>query len=176
MALATAATLSADILRCFSQYSLCTVSIVLTVLSVSTLVSTVDVDKISCLKRIPQTRPGAVHIAQNTQRGRQLHRELQKNNSKKELLKPTRRTQGQRRTDGGKGPFSLQTFARVHPPDSARGGSGMAQGGPGHAETRLHSCPGRGVSRLAILSRTSIPRFDRLPGQSRRSLWFTHML
>ena len=62
-------------------------------------------------------------------------------------------------------------------------GSGMAQSGPHHAPVsgatstqKGHPCPGRGVSRFLILLRTSMPSFDGLPRQSRRSLRFTHML
>ena len=69
-------------------------------------------------------------------------------------------------------------------------GSGTAQGDPSRAQTlattipvggatstkRGSSCPSRGVSRFAILLRTSIPSFDGLPGQSRRNLRLDHML
>ena len=69
-------------------------------------------------------------------------------------------------------------------------GSGMAQCGPGRARNlattipernatsteRSHSWPGRGVSRIAILLKISMPSFDGFPGQARRSFRFTHIL
>ena len=89
----------------------------------------------------------------------------------------------------GKDPFFSHSLARVRLP-KRQAGSGLAEGGSGLAQPldttiqvdgatstrRGHSCPHRGVSRHAILLETSIPSFDRLPRQSRRSLRFTHML
>ena len=61
--------------------------------------------------RIPQTR--AVSVAQNAQRGRQLHQELQKPNKK--VSKPTRRTQGNVALTDGKGPFPPETPPETPP-------------------------------------------------------------
>ena len=58
--------------------------------------------------------------------------------NKNEVLIPTCRTQGQRRTDGGKGPV-LSPPKCTHPQRHA--GSGMAQGGPGHAQTLVLTVP-----------------------------------
>ena len=104
---------------------------------------------------------------------------------RKSSSKPTCRTQGQRRTDGGKKPI-LSPSPRPSPPTRSalrdRARHTVAQVTLKHSPqpSRL-AAPRRrteaeGVLRFAILLRTSMPSFDGLPGQSRRSLRFTHML
>ena len=98
-----------------------------------------------------------------------------KSNKNCREIKRRRAAQGARCCTRGKGPILLQ-FPRPSPPPEApsEGGSGLAQ--PldtitlvdGATSTRRgHFCPGRGVSRHAILLRTSTPSFDRMPRQRR---------
>ena len=123
-----------------------------------------------------------MHVAQNTQRGWQLNRELQEKTQRSSYNRHAA-LRGNAAPTEGKGPSSLPKPSPESTHPHRHAGSGMAQGGPlattipvgGATSTeRGHSCLGRGVSRFALLLRTSIPSFGGLPGQSRRSLRFTH--
>ena len=74
----------------------------------------------------------------------------------------------------GKGPFSGHDARWLGLAQTLATTVQTVDGAP--STERGHSWPGRGVSRFATLSRTSMPSFEGFPGQSRRSFRFTHVL